>query len=120
VEPKESLLSKIVVPMPQVNPITGAQEHGAAFETRIVNPTNLLVANYNVIEHNAYKGLRGGRLNCVFELARVLCQPRPEPIVRKRRSAAAVPVLKKVQKKEVCERFVLLRGSNLCARTGIG
>jgi hypothetical protein len=46
--------------MPQVNPITGAQEHGAAFEMRIVNPTNLLVANYNIMEHNAYKGLRGG------------------------------------------------------------
>jgi hypothetical protein len=28
----------------------------------------------------------------IFELVRVLCQPRPEPIARKRKSAAAAPV----------------------------
>jgi hypothetical protein len=55
----------------------------------IVNVANLLVGNYNVAEHNAYQGLRHGRLNHIFELARVLYQPRPELIVRKHKPAAA-------------------------------
>jgi hypothetical protein len=69
-----------------------------------MNATNLLVGNYNIAEHNAYKGLRHGMLNHVFELAYVLCQPHAEPIVRtarKQKSAATVPAsaLKKIQKR---------------------
>jgi hypothetical protein len=50
-------------------------------------------------------GLRHGRLDRVFELAGVLCQPRPEPIAlvsKKRQVAAAaaqLPVLKKTAEK---------------------
>jgi hypothetical protein len=100
VETKESSLSKVVVSMPQVPLVIGAWEHGAEFEARIANAVNLLVGNYNITEHNAYKGLRHGRLNCVLELARVLCQPRPEPIVWKRKPAimALAPTLRKLQK----------------------
>jgi hypothetical protein len=61
VERKESPLSKAMVPMPQVNPIIRAQGHEADFVARIANATNLLVGNYNITKHNAYKGLRGGR-----------------------------------------------------------
>jgi hypothetical protein len=60
VEAKESPLSKDVVSMPQVTPVIEAQEPGAAFEARIVNAVNLLVGNYNIMEHNAYRGLRHG------------------------------------------------------------
>jgi hypothetical protein len=60
VEVKESPLSKVVVPMPQVTTVIGAQEPGTAFEVQIANVTNLLVANYNITEHNAYRGLRHG------------------------------------------------------------
>jgi hypothetical protein len=45
---KESPLSKVVVPMPQVTPIIGAHETGAAFMARIANVINLLVGNYNI------------------------------------------------------------------------
>jgi hypothetical protein len=72
VEPKETPLSKVVVLMPQVTPIIGVQELGATFKTRIAKAASLLVGNYNISEHNAYKGLRHGRLNRVFELASVL------------------------------------------------
>jgi hypothetical protein len=54
VERKESPLSKVMVSMPQVNPVIGVQESGAAFEARILNAVNLLVGNYNITEHNAY------------------------------------------------------------------
>jgi hypothetical protein len=80
-ETKESPLSKVVVPMPQVDTAIRTGESGAEFEARIMNAANLLVGNYNVVEHNAYQELRHGRLNHVFELAGVLCQPRPDPIV---------------------------------------
>jgi hypothetical protein len=55
---------------------------------RVENAANLLVGNYNIVEHNAYQGLRHGRLNRIFELVGVLCQPRPEPITQKHKSAA--------------------------------
>jgi hypothetical protein len=80
---KETPLSKIVVSMPQVIHVIAAQELGATFETRITNAASLLVGNYNITKHNVYKGLRYGWLNHVFELAGVLCQPHPEPIVHK-------------------------------------
>jgi hypothetical protein len=51
---KESPLSKVVVPMPQVDTIIGTEESGAEFEARIRNAVNLLVGKYNVAEHNAY------------------------------------------------------------------
>jgi hypothetical protein len=53
VEMKETPLSKVVVPMPRVTIVIGAQEPGDEFEVRIVNVANLLVGNYNVKEHNA-------------------------------------------------------------------
>jgi hypothetical protein len=37
--------------------------------------------------HNSCQGLQNGQLNRIFELAGVLCQLRPEPIVQKRKSA---------------------------------
>jgi hypothetical protein len=77
--------------MPQVTPIIRAQEVGAAFEARMVNAASLLVGNYNITEHNTYKGIRHGRLNRVFELASVVCQPHPEPIVRKQKAVVPLP-----------------------------
>jgi hypothetical protein len=58
VETKESPLSKVVVPMPQVMVVIGVQEPGAEFEARIMNAVNLLVGNYSIMEHNASQGLR--------------------------------------------------------------
>jgi AmiR/NasT family two-component response regulator len=69
--------------MSQVTPIVGAQESGLSFVARITNAASLLVGNYNIAEQNAYKGLRHGRVNHMFELAGMLCQPRSEPLVRK-------------------------------------
>jgi hypothetical protein len=66
VETNESPLSKDVVPMPQVDIFIGTQESQAEFEARIASAANLLVGNYNVMEHNAYQGLRHRRLNRVF------------------------------------------------------
>jgi hypothetical protein len=94
VETKETPLSSIMVSMPKVMPTIGVHESKVAFETCIVNVINLLVDNYNITEHNAYKGLQHGQLNRIFELADVLCQPDPEPIVhatRKQKSTATVP-----------------------------
>jgi hypothetical protein len=63
VETKETALSKVVVPMPQVTPVIGVQEQGMTFEARIVNTASLLVGNYNITKHNACKGIRYGWLN---------------------------------------------------------
>jgi hypothetical protein len=60
VETKETPLSKVVVLMPQVTPIIGAQELRVAFEARILNAASLLVGNHNIAKHNADKGLRHG------------------------------------------------------------
>jgi hypothetical protein len=54
VETRESPLSKVVVPMPQVDAAIGTGESGAKFEARIVHAVNLLVGNYNVAEHKGY------------------------------------------------------------------
>jgi hypothetical protein len=54
VEMKESPLSKVVVPMPQVDTIIGTKESGAEFVACIRNAVNLLVGKYNGAEHNAY------------------------------------------------------------------
>jgi hypothetical protein len=82
VDTKETPLSKVIVPMLKVTPTIDAQESEATFEKRFMNAASFLVGNYNIAEHNTYKGLRHGRLNRVFELAGVLYQPHPEPIVR--------------------------------------
>jgi hypothetical protein len=58
VETKESPLSKVVVPMPQVDTIIRTEESRVEFEAHIGNATNLLVGKYNVVEHNTYQGLR--------------------------------------------------------------
>jgi hypothetical protein len=60
---KRPPLSKVVVPMPQVTPIIGEQELGSTFEARIATVACLIVSNYNIVEHNAYKGLCHGRMN---------------------------------------------------------
>jgi hypothetical protein len=60
VETRETPPSKVVVPMPQVTLVIGAQELGSTFEERIATATCLLVGNYNIDEHNAYKGLHHG------------------------------------------------------------
>jgi hypothetical protein len=91
VETKETPLSKVVVSMPQVTHIIGVQEQGTAFEARIMNAASLLVGNYNITEHNAYKGLRHGWLNWVFELVGVLYRPRQESIVHKRKIGVLLP-----------------------------
>jgi hypothetical protein len=56
VETKEMPLLKIIVVMSKVMPTIGVQELEAAFEQRIMNAANLLVGNYNITKHNAYKG----------------------------------------------------------------
>jgi hypothetical protein len=89
VETKESPLSKVVVLMPQIDAAIRTEESRVEFAVCIVNTANLLVGNYNVVEHNAYQGLQHGWLNHVFKLAGVLCQPRPNPIVWKRKPAVA-------------------------------
>jgi hypothetical protein len=45
----------------------------------IENAANLFIGNYNIVEHKAYQVLQYGWLNRIFELARVLCQPDPNP-----------------------------------------
>jgi hypothetical protein len=88
VETKESPLSKVIVSMPLITAALEEREYEAMFVARVENAANLLVGNYNIVEHNAYQGLRYGRLNRIFELVGVLCQPRPEPIMQKHKSAA--------------------------------
>jgi hypothetical protein len=85
VEVKETPLSKVVLLMPQIDAAIGTKESRAEFEARIVNAANLLVGNYNIAECNAYQGLQHGPLNHVFDLTGILCQPRIEPIVQKRK-----------------------------------
>jgi hypothetical protein len=80
VETKESPLSKVMVLMPLITVTIMEWESEAKFVAHVENVVNLLVGNYNIVEHKAYQGLRYSRLNHIFELARVLCQPRPEPI----------------------------------------
>jgi hypothetical protein len=106
VETKESPLNKVMVSMPQITAAIREWESEAKFAARVKNVVNLLVGNYYIVEHKAYQGLRHGRLNRIFELARVLCQSRPEPIVRKRKSAATgvAPAQRKTSGKWGCGR----------------
>jgi hypothetical protein len=80
VETKESPLSKITMPMPQIDTAIEEQESGAKFAARIEKAANELVSRYTIMEHNTYKGLCHGRVNHVFELAGFLCQLRLEPV----------------------------------------
>jgi hypothetical protein len=57
---KETPLLKVLVPMLKVTPTIGNKESEAAFNALIVVAANLLVSNYNVMEHNAYTGLQYG------------------------------------------------------------
>jgi hypothetical protein len=104
VETTETPLLKFVVLMPQVTPITGAQELGSTFEARIANAACSLVGNYNIAEHKAYRGLHHGRLNRVFELVAVHCQPHLEPLAHKWKTAAPVPPPQTTSKKLRCPR----------------
>jgi hypothetical protein len=103
VETKETPLSRFVVRMLKVTPSIGEKETKSAFEMRVMNVANMLVGKYNVVECNTYTRLWYGQLNRVFELAGVLCQPRPEPILRKRKAAgttlAPAPALALVPQK---------------------
>jgi hypothetical protein len=78
VEMKESPLSKVIVPMPQITTAIRQRESEATFVAWIEKAMNELVDWYNIDEHNAYLGLRYGRFNHIFKLARTLCQPRLE------------------------------------------
>jgi hypothetical protein len=60
VERKESHLLKVMVSMPQANPIIEAQEPGVAFKAWIVNAANLLVDNYNIRSTTPAKGFGVG------------------------------------------------------------
>jgi hypothetical protein len=77
---KESPLSKVMVLMLKITAAIREWKSKAKFVARVENATNLLVGKYNIVEHKAYQGLQHGRLNRIFELAGVLCQPLPEPI----------------------------------------
>jgi hypothetical protein len=72
VEVKESPLSIVMVPMPQITATIGEQKSEAKFVARVENVTNLLVGKYNIMEHKAYQRLRHGWLNRIFELVGVL------------------------------------------------
>jgi hypothetical protein len=85
VDMKASPLSKVTVRMPRIATAIGEQETGDKFNARIEKNANKVIGRYNLAEHTAYQGLRHGRLNHVFELARFLCQPRPEPAGRKQK-----------------------------------
>jgi hypothetical protein len=79
VEMKESPLSKVIMPVPQIGSAIEERQSSAKFASRIEKAANELVGRYNLAEHKAYKGLHHGQLNRVFELAGFFCQPRPEP-----------------------------------------
>jgi hypothetical protein len=106
VEMKESPLSKVIVPMPRITTAIGQRESEATFVAQIEKVVNELVGRYNIVEHNAYQGLRYGRLNHVFELARTLCHPHPEPVGHKRKvklsDAVTAPVARKDSSKRGC------------------
>jgi hypothetical protein len=54
---KESPLSKVMVPMPQITAAIKEHESEAKFVAHVENATNLLVGKYNIAEHKAYQGL---------------------------------------------------------------
>jgi hypothetical protein len=76
---------------------------------QIEDATNELVGRYNIAEHIVYQGLQHERLNRIFELVGVLCQPRPEPVAWKRKSAATATTL---VPRKTFEKWGRGRGSN--------
>jgi hypothetical protein len=63
VEMKESPFSMVMVLMPQITAAIIEWESEAKFVAHVKNAVNLLVGNYNIVEHKAYLGLRYGWLN---------------------------------------------------------
>jgi hypothetical protein len=53
------------------------------------------------MEQNAYQGIQHWRLNRIFKLAGILCQPHPEPVVRQCKSATTgtASVLRKTSRR---------------------
>jgi hypothetical protein len=85
VEMKESPLSKVTLPMPQIDATIREWESGDKFAVHIEKAANKLVGRYNIAEHKAFQGLHHGQINRVFELAGFLCQACPEPVGCKRK-----------------------------------
>jgi hypothetical protein len=73
VERKESRLSKVLVSMSQITAAIRECESEAKFVVHIEDAANELGGRYNIMEHNAYQGLRRRRLNRIFEFTRILC-----------------------------------------------
>jgi hypothetical protein len=71
-ERKESPMSKVLVPMPQITAAIGEREPEAKFVALIEDARNESVGRYNITEHNAYQGIRHWWRNHIFELARIL------------------------------------------------
>jgi hypothetical protein len=71
----------VLVPMPQITIAIEEPKSEAKFVVRIKDTANELVGRYNIMEYNAYHGLRHGRLNRIFELVEILCQPHPKPVM---------------------------------------
>jgi hypothetical protein len=53
-ETKESLLSKVIVPMPRIMTAIGQRESEATFVARFEKVAKELVGRYNITEHNGY------------------------------------------------------------------
>jgi hypothetical protein len=115
VETKESPFSMVTVSMPQITPPIGEKDYVGAFVAPVEKAANVLVGRYNIMEHNSYKGLWHGRINRIFELVGVICQPCPEPPVCKRKMKApdateAPPVAKMLCKKLGHDKKLLRTG----------
>jgi hypothetical protein len=117
VETKESPFSKVTVSMPQITPPIGEKDYVGAFVAPVEKAANVLVGRYNIMEHNSYKGLWHGRINRIFELVGVICQPCPEPPVCKRKMKAPDATEAPLVAKMLCKK--LGHGQKLL-RTGFG
>jgi hypothetical protein len=83
VERTELPLLKVTALMPKVTAIIAEWETGVAFQARITSTANQLGGNYGSIEHRVCTSqLHHGHLSCVFYLAGVNYQSKPEPIAR--------------------------------------
>jgi hypothetical protein len=60
VETKESLLSKVIMLVPQIGTAIRERVSGAKFVARVEKAANELVGRYNLADHKAYKGLHDG------------------------------------------------------------
>jgi hypothetical protein len=60
VQMKESPLSMVMVLIPQIGAAIGERESSAKLAARVKKAANELVGRYNLVEHNAYKGLHHG------------------------------------------------------------